>query len=123
MAHALLGFGALLGFLTVALGAFGAHILRARWSQEQMAWFETGVQYQGIHSLAILAMAGLGAVLPAARSLLSDAGWAFLVGVVLFSGSLYALAVTRVRRWGAVTPFGGLAFLTGWALALVAAWR
>ncbi|CAB1128816.1 putative conserved membrane protein [Candidatus Hydrogenisulfobacillus filiaventi] len=123
MAHTLMGLGALFGFLTVALGAFGAHILRARWSAEQMAWFQTGVQYQGLHSLAALVAGGLITGPAGSSALLAAAGWAFLAGILLFSGSLYLLAATGVRRWGAVTPFGGLAFLTGWALLLVAAWR
>jgi uncharacterized membrane protein YgdD (TMEM256/DUF423 family) len=111
--------GAVAGFLGVALGAFGAHGLRARLTTEMLAVFETGVRYQMYHALAILFVA-----IAAARFdgwLLRAAGWSFVLGIVLFSGSLYALALGGASRLGLVTPFGGLAFLVGWAcLALVA---
>src|SRR5690349_24356696 len=112
--------GALAGFLAVAFGAFGAHALRARLSPEMLAVFETGVRYQMYHALALLLVAAA-----AARFggwMVTAAGWLFTVGIVLFSGSLYALALTGVTTLGAITPIGGLAFLIGWALlAIVAA--
>jgi uncharacterized membrane protein YgdD (TMEM256/DUF423 family) len=109
--------GALAGFLAVALGAFGAHALRARLSPEMLAVFETGVRYQMYHALAII-LAGL----IAARFdgwLIRAAGWSFTAGIVLFSGSLYALAITGTTMFGAITPLGGLAFLIGWGLLIV----
>lgn len=113
--------GALAGFLGVALGAFGAHGLRSRLSPEMLAVFETGVRYQMYHVLALLITAAAIGRLGDAR-LLVVAGWFFVAGIILFSGSLYALAWTRVTMWGAVTPIGGLAFLIGWAcLAIFAA--
>jgi uncharacterized membrane protein YgdD (TMEM256/DUF423 family) len=115
--------GALSGFLGVALGAFGAHGLRARLSPEMLAVFETGVRYQMYHTFALLITALAIGRLGDAR-LLVAAGWAFLLGIVVFSGSLYALALSGVTVLGAITPIGGLAFLAGWAcLALFAAFR
>ena len=111
--------GAVTGFLAVMLGAFGAHGLRARLSPEMMAVFETGVRYQMYHALAILAV---GLMIPNLGGwLIRMSGWAFAIGIVLFSGSLYALALTGVTVLGAVTPLGGLAFLIGWACLVVAA--
>jgi uncharacterized membrane protein YgdD (TMEM256/DUF423 family) len=107
--------GSILGFLGVAFGAFGAHALRSRLSPEMLAVFETGVRYQMYHAFAILIVAAAIGHLGTAR-LLVLAGWAFFIGVVLFSGSLYVLALTGVGILGAVTPFGGLLFLLGWAL-------
>ena len=111
--------GALAGFVAVALGAFGAHALRTRLSAEMLAVFETGVRYQMYHAFAILFVA-----LAAARFdgwLLRSAGWLFTGGIVLFSGSLYALALSGVTILGVVTPIGGLALLAGWACLVVAA--
>lgn len=111
--------GALAGFLAVALGAFGAHALRERLSPEMLAVFETGVRYQMYHALAILFVALL---MPRMGGwLVVSAGWLFTAGIVLFSGSLYALALTGVTTLGAITPIGGLAFLAGWACLAVAA--
>lgn len=112
--------GAVAGFLGVGLGAFGAHGLRGRLSAEMLLVFETGVRYQMYHALAILLTAAIAA--RTGRSLVLTAGWSFTAGIVLFSGSLYLLALTGRTALGAVTPFGGLAFLVGWAcLALAAA--
>jgi uncharacterized membrane protein YgdD (TMEM256/DUF423 family) len=111
--------GALAGFVGVALGAFGAHGLRTRLSTEMLTVFETGVRYQMYHAFAILIVA-----LAAARLdgwLIRTAGWLFTAGIVLFSGSLYALALSGVTILGAVTPIGGLAFLSGWACLAIAA--
>ena len=111
--------GALSGFIGVAVGAFGAHGLRNRLSPEMLAVFETGVRYQLFHTLAVLLVA-----VAAARFdgwLVRGAGWSFIAGIVLFSGSLYALALTGVTTLGAVTPIGGLGFLVGWALLAVVA--
>jgi uncharacterized membrane protein YgdD (TMEM256/DUF423 family) len=105
--------GAVLGFLGVAFGAFGAHMLKARLSPEMLAVFETGVRYQMYHVFALLLVAAAIGHIGNAR-LLATAGWFFFVGILLFSGSLYALALSSVGILGAVTPFGGLAFLIGW---------
>jgi uncharacterized membrane protein YgdD (TMEM256/DUF423 family) len=115
--------GSILGFLGVAFGAFGAHGLRSRVSADMLAVFETGVRYQMYHALAILVVAAAIGHLGSAR-LLVLAGWVFLAGVLLFSGSLYALALTGVGILGAVTPLGGVLFLVGWiCLALFAIGR
>ena len=110
--------GAVAGFLAVALGAFGAHGLRSRLSPDMLAVFETAVRYHMYHALAILLVA-----LMLGRFdgwMFRAAGWAFAVGVVLFSGSLYLLAVTGVTILGAITPIGGVAFLAGWLLLIIA---
>ena len=115
--------GATLGFLGVAVGAFGAHGLRTRLSPDMLAVFETGVRYQMYHVFAILIVAAAIGNIGDAR-LLVLAGWFFFAGIVLFSGSLYALALSGTTMLGAITPFGGLAFLAGWAcLAFFAAAR
>ncbi len=113
--------GAVFGALAVALGAFGAHGLRSRLSPEMLAVFETGVRYHMYHALAILLVASLMGRLDAGR-LLPAAGWAFTIGILVFSGSLYVLALTGITMLGAITPIGGLAFLVGWALLIGAGW-
>ncbi|MGE3508632.1 MAG: DUF423 domain-containing protein [Vicinamibacterales bacterium] len=111
--------GALAGVVGVALGAFGAHGLRSRLTPEMLAVFETGVRYQLYHALALVA---LGAVSPMLGGRLPTiAGWAFTAGILLFSGSLYLLALTDIRILGAITPLGGVAFLIGWACVAIAA--
>ncbi|HEX5387480.1 MAG TPA: DUF423 domain-containing protein [Gemmatimonadales bacterium] len=112
--------GALSAFISVAAGAFGAHGLRGRLSADLLAVFETGARYQMYHALALLAVSWAATRWPG--SLVLWAGWLFVTGTVLFSGSLYLLALTGTRWLGAVTPLGGLAFLAGWlCLALAAA--
>ena len=119
MDRTLLLVGAVAGCIAVGFGAFGAHGLRGRLSPEMLAVFETGVRYQMYHALAILVIAvALGNV---DARLLRTSGWLFTVGIVLFSGSLYALALTGVTRLGMITPLGGLAFLAGWVALVVAA--
>ena len=114
-------FGGMLGFLGVAIGAFGAHGLRSRLSPEMLAVFETGVRYQMYHVFALLIVAAAIGHAGQAR-LLMIAGWSFIAGILIFSGSLYALALTGTTALGAITPIGGLAFLIGWAcLAFFAA--
>lgn len=105
--------GSVFGFFAVALGAFAAHGLKKRMSPEGLTLFETGTKYQMYHALALVLVALLmGRGWNGAGSL---AGWAFSAGIVLFSGSLYLLALTGARWMGAVTPLGGVAFLVGWA--------
>jgi uncharacterized membrane protein YgdD (TMEM256/DUF423 family) len=113
--------GAVNAFLAVAAGAFGAHGLKARLGPDLLTIFETGARYHMYHSLGLIA---IGLVAQARPSpLLSGAGWAMMVGILLFSGSLYALSLTGVRALGAITPIGGLGFLVGWALLAAAVWR
>ncbi|MEE3509444.1 MULTISPECIES: DUF423 domain-containing protein [unclassified Pseudomonas] len=112
---------AFFGFTGVALGAFAAHGLKNRLSAEYLAIFHTGVMYQLVHTLALLAVALLAVQIPG--RLMTWAGISFVVGIVLFSGSLYLLTLTGVTRLGIITPFGGLAFLVGWLLLGLAAWR
>jgi uncharacterized membrane protein YgdD (TMEM256/DUF423 family) len=104
--------GAVFGFLSVAIGAFAAHGLKSRLSEQALAWMETGVKYQMYHALALLAVAWVATQnlgwLPKA------AGGLFALGVLVFSGSLYLMAFTGQRWLGAITPLGGLAFLAGW---------
>lgn len=106
------GVGALSALICVAAGAFGAHALRARLTPELLAVFETAARYQMYHALALFAVAW--AVTRWPGLLPVWAGWLFVAGTVLFSGSLYILALTGIRWWGAVTPLGGVAFLAGW---------
>jgi uncharacterized membrane protein YgdD (TMEM256/DUF423 family) len=110
--------GALAGLVGVGFGAFGAHGLRGRLSAEMLAVFETGVRYQMYHALALMALAALSDRLNG--RLIEAAGWLFVAGIVLFSGSLYLLAVTGVTVLGAITPIGGVAFLAGWACLVLA---
>ena len=111
--------GAVAAFLAVGFGAFGAHGLRGRLSPEMMAVFESAVRYHMYHALALLIVA-----LTLARIdgwLIRTAGWCFVAGIVLFSGSLYVLALSGATILGAITPLGGLAFLAGWACLAFAA--
>jgi uncharacterized membrane protein YgdD (TMEM256/DUF423 family) len=110
--------GALAGFVGVAFGAFGAHGLRGRLSPEMLAVFETGVRYQMYHALALMLVAAAAARIES--RLVSAAGWLFVTGIVLFSGSLYLLAVTGITVLGAITPIGGVAFLAAWACLAIA---
>ncbi len=122
MVRVFLALGSLSGGLAVLLGAFGAHALRARLTSVQLTNFETGVRYQMYHALALLAVGLLMLNRPGA-SLLAVSGWLFAAGTILFSGSLYLLALSGQRWLGAVTPLGGLAFIAGWACLLLASLR
>jgi len=112
--------GSALGLVGVALGAFGAHALKARLAPELLATFEVGVRYQLIHALALLAVAWACTRWPS--RLANAGGWLFIAGTLLFSGSLYALSLTGVRGIGIVTPIGGVALLLGWLCLLAAPW-
>jgi uncharacterized membrane protein YgdD (TMEM256/DUF423 family) len=135
------GVGAVLGGLAVAAGAYAAHGLDKKLAEKfrdappklfagrevpaAVAYvqdFKTGAEYQMYHSLALLAV-GMAAFHAPKRTLLNLAGWCFLLGIVLFSGSLYVLALSGETRWGMVTPFGGLSFLIGWGALAVAGLR
>jgi uncharacterized membrane protein YgdD (TMEM256/DUF423 family) len=113
--------GAANAFLSVAAGAFGAHALKARLPPDLLTIFETGARYHMYHSLGLIAIGLVAQTRPS--PLLSYAGGALLAGIVLFSGSLYVLALTGIRALGAITPLGGLGFLAGWALLALAVWR
>ena len=121
MARTILTLAALNGMLLVMLGAFGAHALEARLPPGHLIWWQKAVHYQGLHTLALFG-AGLLALHHPGRSL-AIAGWLFLLGILLFSGSLYVLALTGTRGLGMITPFGGLAFIAGWFALALAAWR
>lgn len=116
-----LALGAFSGLIAVALGAFAAHALRARLDAALLATFETGARYQMYHALALLAVGLLAERAP--TRLLATSGLLFVAGTILFSGSLYALALTGARGFGAITPFGGVAFLLGWLCLALAALR
>jgi uncharacterized membrane protein YgdD (TMEM256/DUF423 family) len=120
MDRTFLALGALSAGLSVAAGAFGAHALKERLSPDLLAIFETGARYEMYHALGLVAAAWAADRAPAAAAW---AGWLFVAGTVLFSGSLYALALTGVRALGAVTPLGGVAFIAGWIALAVAALR
>jgi uncharacterized membrane protein YgdD (TMEM256/DUF423 family) len=115
--------GSLSGFLAVLAGAFGAHALRGRLDPTLLAVFETGARYQMYHALALLAAAWLADRSAAPRGPAVWAGWLFTAGTVLFSGSLYALALTGIGGFGAVTPLGGVALMAGWICLGVGGWR
>ncbi|MDT9719378.1 DUF423 domain-containing protein [Paenibacillus sp. ClWae2A] len=112
--------GSIMMFLAVALGAFGAHALKRKLSADMIKIYETGVQYHLIHGLGII-LIGLLADRLESSSLVLLAGWLMFAGIILFSGSLYALSVTGVRKLGAITPLGGVAFLAGWVMIMIAA--
>lgn len=113
--------GALVAGLAVAAGAFGAHGLRGRLTPDMLAVFETGARYQMYHALGLLAVAWVASTRPGPAT--TAAGWLFTAGILLFSGSLYALALTGLRGLGAVTPLGGMCFLAGWLALAWAATR
>ncbi len=109
---------ALSGGIGVALGAFGAHGLRARLTVQDLETFKTGVSYQMYHALALLGV-GIALIHWTNSGFLGIAGWLFVAGTLLFSGSLYALTLSGIRWLGAITPFGGLAFIAGWVCLAV----
>ena len=112
--------GCLIAGLGVAAGAFGAHALKQRLSTELLQVFETGVRYQMYHAFGLILVALAMDRWP--NNTLQIAGWLFLAGIVLFSGSLYALCLSGIRALGAVTPIGGLCFLGGWAFLALSIW-
>ncbi|TVQ49182.1 MAG: DUF423 domain-containing protein [Gammaproteobacteria bacterium] len=113
--------GAVFGGVAVALGAFAAHALAARVEPRMLEVFETAARYQMFHALALFAVAWVGRETRAASARL--AGWAFVIGIVLFSGSLYAMVFSGVRALGMITPLGGVAFIVGWLALAFACWR
>ena len=113
--------GSLSAFLAVAAGAFGAHGLKGRLSPELLAIFEVGVRYQMYHAFALIATAWALSRWPS--TLVTAGGWLFVIGTLIFSGSLYLLSMSGVKWLGAVTPLGGLAFLAGWLCLAIGAWK
>jgi uncharacterized membrane protein YgdD (TMEM256/DUF423 family) len=113
--------GSFLGFTGVALGAFGAHGLKSIVSAEMLSIFETGVRYQMYHAFALLLTAIFNKYF--SHRLLVYAGWFFVLGIILFSGSLYVMALTEIRSLGMITPLGGICFLTGWLMQFLAAFK
>jgi len=109
--------GAILAFLAVAFGAFGAHGLKKILSQDMLVIFETAVTYQTWHALGLVLIGILFQLTPS--SLLIKAGWAMLAGIILFSGSLYILSLSGIKTLGMITPIGGIAFLIAWALIAI----
>ncbi|HHB91244.1 MAG TPA: DUF423 domain-containing protein [Anaerolineae bacterium] len=122
MARRFFRLAALLGALAVAAGAFAAHGLKPRLDPAMLANWETAARYQFYHVFALMAAAWLLDRSPDCKSA-RGAGWLFLAGMVLFSGSLYAMALTGLRGLGMITPFGGVAFITGWVFLALAARR
>lgn len=128
VARLFFGIAALHGLLGVGLGAFGAHALRNRFGAlddgaKRLEWWQTATTYQLVHLVGLFAASWVLARGAAGAGAATVAGWCFTVGVVLFSGSLYVMALSGLRWLGAVTPFGGLALLAGWTCLVVAAWR
>lgn len=122
MANLFISLAAFCAMLAVAFGAFGAHALKGRLDTYALGVFETAVQYHFMHSLALLAV-GILALSQPHTVLLKSAGWLFLVGIVVFSGSLYCLSLTGIKWLGAITPLGGLCFIAGWACLTVIGWK
>lgn len=112
----------LLGGVAVALGAFGAHAMRGKVAENLLANYETGVRYHFYHALALFAVVIAIQRWPTS-SLPTIAGWLFIVGIAIFSGSLYVMAFTGLRWLGAITPIGGVAFIAGWICLMLVAWR
>lgn len=112
--------GAALSFLSVAFGAFGAHVLKDRISAHYLDIFHTGVEYQMMHGLGLILVGILAISVLHGSPLLNWSGWLMFIGVLLFSGSLYVLSLTGIDVLGAITPFGGVAFLISWLLVVIA---
>ena len=123
MTQIFLGVAAVLGGLSVATGAFATHALRQKLSERALEIFQTGVHYQMYHALALLLVALLLSRAETAQLPIVVSGFAFIVGVALFSGSLYALSLTSIKWLGAVAPLGGVAFIVGWGCLVIAAWN
>lgn len=114
--------GAINALLSVALGAFGAHGLEGKITNKYLEIWKTGVTYQMFHSTGLILIGLLLGKFPES-SLLNWAGWLMLIGIILFAGSLYILAVTQIKVLGAITPLGGVAFIAAWLLVIIAVWK
>ncbi len=122
MAKLFISVAALAGMFAVMLGAFGAHALKNTLDDYAMGVFETAVQYHFYHAFALMAV-GILAMSQPDSALLKTSGWLFMLGLIVFSGSLYALSFSGVRWLGAITPIGGLAFIAGWGCLAAASWK
>ena len=120
MGNIFLALGGISGALAVVVGAFGAHGLKAKLSPEMLSIYQTGVQYHFYHTFALLAIGGLCLYKPPSN-IINACGYFFIAGIILFSGSLYALAISGVRALGAITPIGGVLLIVAWILFTVAA--
>ncbi|MEW6496327.1 MAG: DUF423 domain-containing protein [Cyanobacteriota bacterium] len=121
MIRIFIAIAAILGGLSVAAGAFASHALKEKLAERALEIFETGARYQMYHALALLLVALLLTRTEASPTPLIASGWAFVVGVALFSGSLYALSLSGIKWLGAITPLGGVAFMVGWGCLAIAA--
>jgi uncharacterized membrane protein YgdD (TMEM256/DUF423 family) len=122
MARIFLSMAAIFAGLAVAVGAFGSHALREKLSDRSLEIFETGVRYQMYHALALLVVALLISQTDKPSTALVVTGWLFIAGIIIFSGSLYALSLTGIKYLGAITPLGGVAFIAAWLILAFAAW-
>ncbi|BAY21630.1 hypothetical protein NIES2100_13860 [Calothrix sp. NIES-2100] len=122
MTQIFLSIAAVLGGLSVAAGAFGAHALRDKISERSLEIFDTASRYQMYHALALLLVALLLSRTESPPFTLIASGWLFIIGIAIFSGSLYALSLTGVKSLGAIAPLGGAAFIAGWGALALAAW-
>lgn len=121
MTQIFLTIGAIFAGLSVAAGAFGAHALREKISERMLEIFDTGARYQMYHALALLLIAILMIILKNSSNTLIISGWLFIIGIVIFSGSLYALSLTNIKVLGAITPIGGVALIAGWIFLAISA--
>ncbi|MDJ0714765.1 MAG: DUF423 domain-containing protein, partial [Prochloraceae cyanobacterium] len=122
MTKIFIAFAAILAGLSVAAGAFASHTLKEKITDRALEIFQTGAQYQMYHALALLLVALLLSQAQSSQMSLTASGFAFITGIVIFSGSLYALSLTGIKWLGAIAPIGGFAFLIGWACLAIAAW-
>lgn len=122
MTQIFLSLAAILGGLSVGAGAFASHALREKISEQSLSIFETAARYQMYHALALLVVALLLSRAESPSPTLIATGWLFIIGIVLFSGSLYTLSLTGVKSLGAIAPLGGAAFIAGWGALAFAAW-
>lgn len=122
MTQLFLSIASILGGLSVAAGAFGAHALREKISERSLEIFDTGARYQMYHALALLIVALLLSRTDSPPTTLIASGWLFIIGIAIFSGSLYALSLTSVKSLGAIAPLGGAALMAGWGALAFAAW-
>ncbi|MBD2201987.1 DUF423 domain-containing protein [Calothrix sp. FACHB-1219] len=123
MTQIFLSIAALFGGLSVAAGAFGAHALRDKISERSLEIFDTGAKYQMYHAIALLLVGILLSRTESPPSTLIASGWLFILGIAIFSGSLYALSLTGIKSLGAIAPLGGAAFIAGWGALAFAAWN
>ena len=122
MTQIFLSLAAILGGLSVAAGAFGSHALREKMSEQSLEIFDIGTRYQMYHALALLVVALLLSRIESPPPLLLASGWLFIIGITIFSGSLYALSLSGVKYLGAIAPIGGAALIAGWGALAFAAW-